>query len=334
MIRTSNKDLWLSFAYCCALAACKIDVPETLQQSDRALAGSRAERAGSSGIRPVQSSEAGKGGSSAPRAGAPADEPVAAGKSAAGAPTADPKSFGWTELRGETLGSGTASNDSLRKTIKLTVKEAGGYTLGSALALRSSTTSQATSVVIEVRNSSQPLRCFVKAEPLVWKTAQGEAIERSSTFSYVSGSIGLSSAGETTTCLGPGETGYLMQIDVPKSGQPSHFESLDSIELSLTSNNSDYARPGHQLQGQSYALKKTSSLDELSVTFVNRGEKPAPLDGLSLLYLLVDDAGKALDWGYLDAATSGDVASGKALVGTTDIYFAGSGTRLLVLADY
>jgi hypothetical protein len=119
-----------------------------------------------------------------------------------------------------------------------------------------------------------------------------------------------------------------------RKGEPSYFERLAAVELTLKPSGTDYQRPGYQLVGQSYTAKAGSLLQELTVTFANQGKAPAPTDGLSMRYLVLDDDGSALDWGFMHAADSGDVAPGKTVTGTTDISFSGSGRRIAVLADY
>ena len=275
--------------------------------------------------------------SAMPLAGAPAGAPGAPGMGgsgqAASGPSAGRASDGWNELIGAHIGSGKQSGADLRRSVRVNMfGDDSSYMLGRAFVTRSSVTSIGTDLVIEVTNVGDQLRCFVQADAVKRKDADGKSLPGTFDFIYVSGSNAVDSVGGTDTCLGPNETGYFLDITLQTTDMGSLYDLLAEVDLTITSDPADdYERPQYRLVPTAYSVQG----EQLQVTLVNEGSAAAPLrEDSNLRYMLLDDAGDPLDWGFLDVDTLSDVPPGESITASSDIYYAGSASRLRVLADY
>jgi hypothetical protein len=249
-------------------------------------------------------------------------------------PTAEAETehdYGWVKFEHTPFGEGKTPNADLRRQVKVTML---GETAmdGKAYVMRSSSTTSYVDVALAISNSNPDLRCFVKAESVVWKTADGAVIPGDDhALTYLSGSVGNSSDSPTTTCLGPGEKGYLLEIQGTQSGMDSLFDTLAEVELTLTASGSSFERPKYRVLATSWEGSK----DKLEVTFKNLGIASAPIELGQGEYILTDADGKPLSWGFLDAHTGlTALGPGEKLVLTSDIYYDGKASNLLVSFGY
>jgi hypothetical protein len=255
------------------------------------------------------------------------DEPEAA-KSV----TPEKENYGWVKFERTPFGEGRTPNTQLRRQIKVTM--VGDTTmLGKGYVMRSSATTSYVDVALAISNSNPELRCFVKAESVTWKTASGDVIELGdeSQSTYLSGSVGDSSDSPTTTCLGPGEKGYFLEIQSTPPGMKSLFDSLAEVELTLAVSASSFVRPKYRVLPISWQ----GTTDELAVTFENMGMASAPIELAQGQFILTDGDGLPLTWGFLDIETAlTQLGFGQRLVLKSDVYYDGKASNMLVSFGY
>jgi hypothetical protein len=298
-------------------------------------AGSAAGRAGG------HAGASGAAGAGRSQADAPAGSPnvMAAADSGDSAsednlPAADASTegnYGWVKFEHTPFGEGRTPNSELRRQIKLTMLGETTMT-GNAYVMRQSLVTPYVDVAFVISNSNPDLRCFVKAESVLWKTADGTVIPGDEhQMTYISGSVGNSNDSPTTTCLGPGEKGYFLEIQATQDGMDSLFETLAEIELTISYSSSSFERPGYRVLPTTWQGSK----DKLTVTFKNMGVQPAPIELRQGEFILTDGEGLPLTWGFLDVET-GLIAlgSGEKLVMTSDIYYDGKASNMLVSFGY
>jgi hypothetical protein len=245
----------------------------------------------------------------------------------ASAPSAD--GYGWTELRGDTIGTGESSSAELRRSLDVRVIDATGYLVMHAFALRSSATSEYVTVLGEVENTGSTLQCFVQATQITLTTSAGKVIPIMRDSAFVSGSLAQDDL-VTDTCLAGGESGYFTVS--PMSSSAGDFDALAQIELSLSGSASDYERPDFKLVPKRYAADS----DHIQLELVNEGRAKAIIDGVTLVeFVLLDAEGLPVDMGYLEVSTIGSsVAPGGTVMAYDSYYFTGSSKRMKVLAPY
>ena len=261
---------------------------------------------------------------SEPVAGSAAPEP--AREEAAVSSRAD--GFGWSELRGDKIGTGESTPAELRKVLKVQVNDSAGYSATRAFVLRSSPTSEYLSVLVELKNESAPFQCYVQAEQIQLRTTSGELIPLQRDSTYLAGSLGQSDL-VTDTCLAEGETGYLSIS--PMSGAGA-FDALADVDFVLSASAGRFERPDYMLVPKRYIADD----DHIQLTLVNEGRAKAPIDDITLIqYVLLDGEGLPLDTGFLEASTIGaSVAPGGTLMADDSYYFTGVSERMKVLASY
>jgi len=242
------------------------------------------------------------------------------------------ENYGWVKFERTPFGEGRTPNAQLRRQIKVTM--VGDTTmLGKGYVMRSSATTSYVDVALAISNSDPELRCFVKAEAVTWKTASGEVIELGdeSQSTYLSGSVGDSDSSPTTTCLGPGEKGYFLEIQSTPPGMKSLFDSLAEVELTLAVSASRFERPKYRVLPISWQ----GTTDELAVTFENMGMASAPIELAQGQFILTDGDGLPLTWGFLDIQTGlTQLGFGQTLLLKSDVYYDGKASNMLVSFGY
>jgi hypothetical protein len=253
----------------------------------------------------------------------PANEPPEVGSAE--------ESYGWVKFEHAPFGEGKTPNSDLRRQIQLTM-HAETTMSGHAYVMRSSLTTPYVDVAFVISNSNPGLRCFVKAESIAWKAADGTLIPGDEhQMTYISGSVANSNDSPTTTCLGPSEKGYFLEIQATQEGMGSLFDRLAEIELTLSVSPSSFERPGYRVLPTAWQGSK----NKLMVTFKNMGIQPAPLELGQGEFILTDGDGQPLTWGFLDVDTGlSALGSGEKLVLTSDIYYDGKSSNMLVSFGY
>jgi hypothetical protein len=241
--------------------------------------------------------------------------------------------YGWTELGGARVGAGAAQPSELRKPITVNVLGSGGYVIGKGFAMRVSPTSQGASVVVAIANKDKELRCYVKAQPWVWRTSTGAALPSSLDFNFVHGSLGMytGSGNLADSCLGPGEHGYL--LDVREDSARNYYDELAAVDVQFA-DVSDRAvhRPDFRFVAKSYAFAN----GQLSVPFHNEGTGAAPHHSGLSTYVLLDGDGLPLFWSFLAVTDKKRIEPGETVTATDNqiVNFQGASSRLELLLAF
>jgi hypothetical protein len=202
------------------------------------------------------------------------------------------------ELEGPAFGDGTDPNDALRKVIRVdllqpeprvTMGRAHAFDLGFDGFVQ---------FAFPVTNVSSVNLCFLQAEGLRLKDAAGTTLVQPDIGGFVTGSVmAIDPSIWTTTCLLPGEIGWLMDLETSDT-TPDLYGSLAAIEFrfSIDEAPSDALPPPRVVPDQ-YGVAADGII---TVCFGNLGTGPAELTAQSFSqYLAVDDAGDPLDFDFL-----------------------------------
>jgi hypothetical protein len=211
--------------------------------------------------------------------------------------------------------AGTCSPTMLRKKVPLTLSAGGDqFALGDGYLLADSLAADYAYFVVPVRNLGSTMHCFVAITggSYQWNTASGSA-PVSLMSPYVTGSVGeLSPSGlYSATCLAPGETGILFDIEM-STDQSDLFTPTIGIAMAL-STLFDGTPPPAALVPQSY----TDAGGLLTVAFKNVGTGQANIDMMGP-YVLLDSGGLPTAWGFLEEMPSGLVDVGESGTATAN----------------
>lgn len=239
--------------------------------------------------------------------------------------------FGWNALSGVRVGSAESATPALRRSVSVKLSGAPGYEAVSGHVLRRSERTTQTSLVVAVRSTNSARRCFIEADPLVWRSASGASLVPDDS-SYLTGSTVTDGVVSPDTCLEPGELGYVVGLHTPDADEGSLFETTSGVELALADDDDDgYEVPAFKLVPSAYRVTR----DSLTVTFANVGSAPAPAESSSTVsYMLLDEVGLPVDHGYLDIIEADHVAPGGTLEASDSLGFEGSATRAAFHFDY
>lgn len=265
-----------------------------------------------------------QGGGSSTKNGATSNAEVAAASD-------DGLNYGWVNFENAPFGQGKTPNAQLRRPLEVTIL--GEETMvGKGYVMRSSLTTAYADVAITITNSSPETRCFIKAQDVIWRTADGDEIPGDShAMTYLSGSVANANGTPTTTCLAPGERGYFLEVQAAEKGQPSLFDVLAEVELTLSSSTSRFERPQYRV----LPIKWSGSASSLSVTFENMGLMPAPVDLGEGQFIMTDADGLPLTWGFLDVDRRVTMLPpGSEVVLKSDVYYDGKVSNMLVSFGY
>ena len=215
------------------------------------------------------------------------------------------------------LGKATTPNADLAKTVPVAISNA-DYTGRVGYVTRLSTSSDYASFIIPVTNVSSTARCFISVS-----SGQAGTYDLSS---YLTGSVGYYGAIYTDTCLGPSETGYLIDITNEVS-----YTDVSSISLTL-GDSTDLTISSVRVLPQSFAYNQASS--DVSILVRNTGALAVSLQGGFHQSVLFDSDDHALDFSYLDSSSPTDLAAGGSEQLTDSLVFYGRASRLLVVVDF
>jgi hypothetical protein len=235
-------------------------------------------------------------------------------------------------LTGNVIGSGESTPAELRKALPVTLTtQHPDLALGQAFLTRISTSSEYGSLIVELTNNGSSAKCFVRAEEISYRSSDATIVTEA--FAYISASVGRTASGTfTDTCLDSGETGYLIDIQAPVSTTNPFWTDVESVEIgSLSTSDPEVTDPGAELIPTGYSVAETS-LQTLTVTGKNGGNVPL-YPGAYSLYILLDDAGDPLEWGFLDS-TSDTLSSGQTSEWEDSPIYDGSASRIHVKFDF
>jgi hypothetical protein len=211
------------------------------------------------------------------------------------------------------LGGLAFDTSTMRRMIPITMgTPIAGLQVGPAYLTRSDTATETAYLTIAVTNTGTQRPCFIKASPLSYLNGS-QVLNDPTHAGYVSGSVGDVGFGIfTDTCLGPGESGYIIDIQLDSSGT-AFFSSTTSIALSLASSSAGTV-PGGHLHPTGYEVGSCAPMRSLRLTTVNDGtaavEVAQSTPALSPVILL-DGGGLPAGWLYLQDNVASQVAVGE-----------------------
>ncbi|MEM7137736.1 MAG: hypothetical protein AAF500_14225 [Myxococcota bacterium] len=210
----------------------------------------------------------------------------------------------YARLNGDAVGGGTQPTSGLRKTVEITVVTpnpdvevaTAGYVF------RRANDVETTRWHFVLTNRSTTVACFIRLSDIMLKDVDGNVLADAG-ISFVNGNIGDPGNGMWTgTCLEPGASGPVLDIDSAEV-----YSEITSIEIgSISTATTMSAPPPAIVRGTRYA--RQGSGDAFSVTVENIGAGPAFIGGSSR-YVLLDDANEPLWWSFLDG--EGEIAPGE-----------------------
>ena len=219
-------------------------------------------------------------------------------------------------LTGPSIGTGANAPSTLQKALSVTVAGPSAILpVGRAFALRSSTTSESTRVVVEVRNTGTTARCFITAGGLELRDGAGVSVTSQST-TFVQGSVGQVGTADkpvlTDTCLAPGEAGLLMTIHIAAAGEQLFSRAESLVFRWENASGSAPSTPAPKLTPTGYMVTSTGAIN---VALTNDGTGAALMVDHFSKYVLLDGEGLPLFWGFLTTRTTpadGLIATGSA----------------------
>jgi hypothetical protein len=232
------------------------------------------------------------------------------------------------ELIGPPLGKGTTPNVQLRKPLKVMVTAPSAkFEVGEANALRMAGIFGWT---VRVTSLSDEIDCNVAATRLEIRDSGGVVVLMETNYS-VTGSV--ADGGfilPASSCLRPGESGYLLGLELDYGD--SLFRGADSIELAVA-RSSIGTLPRARLVPESYEPSGIA----FKVMVRNVGTESATIGGANFpKYLLLDEEGRPLHWGFLQAPAPADpIEPGATVVlAPQHLSFEGRSTRMRVFVDF
>ncbi|MBW1878721.1 MAG: hypothetical protein JRI25_12120 [Deltaproteobacteria bacterium] len=198
----------------------------------------------------------------------------------------DPPTSGnnWAILEGDVYPGSAPDEPDVQRDIDYERSEGHDYLeFGAASLVRSS--SSYIRLMIPVTNLTIVPRCFVKLENLRYLDAAGNELHRED-YEYVEGMAMVLSTVLTSTCLGPGQTGYFLDI------VEMDYDQIDHIAF-------DIGEPhlgGSENEAETVPTQYAVTGNEIDITVSHLG---GPATSLSVSpWMLVDDSGVPVNWGY------------------------------------
>lgn len=239
-------------------------------------------------------------------------------------------------LEGAELGRGTAMGQ-LRKTLRVNRRDSGSwYVDGNAFVLRDGDDIDLCEIAIPITNRDSAPHCFIRATMLTFRDATGARLDGVTAPTSLNGSVALVGTNSDTpeyvdTCLASGETGYLLGLW--RASDSSLFDSVTSVDL-MMANSRGWTphEPPVQLVPRSYSPTADGGL---RVTLEHTGTGTASITPTFSKYVLLDQAGDAVWWGYtVDNAQPAAVSKGTATLDEKLVLYEGRANRMHVFIDY
>jgi hypothetical protein len=195
------------------------------------------------------------------------------------------------------LGLGAESNGSLRKEIAIDGLPIDGFQVGPAHLSRWSVEFDTgySDLILTVKNVGAVSRCFVHAAEVQLLTSDIVILD-DVPLAYV---VGSARQGGSSTCLGPGETGYILGIfEAP-------YAAVSTLRFDFDPGNVGYPVPASRVVPESLELITHEATQSIDVIARNVSEVDALLDPLVGNHVVGFDAeGLPLTWGSI--GTCGD----------------------------
>jgi hypothetical protein len=214
------------------------------------------------------------------------------------------------DLAGAAFGTDAFDATQQRRTVTLSVTTPlAGISLGQAYLTHPLGIDDAAYLTVAVTNTGTGLPCFVQTTTYNWLNASGQVLNPASTV-YLDGSVGMLSAQHNTdSCLAPGETGYLTDVELVSG--TALYSGVASIQIGLTSMGVGTI-PTEKFLPTRYDVGTCSGNRTLRVTGTARGASVSVGDtGADLApAVFLDSAGVPVGWTLLTQMQPSNVASG------------------------
>jgi len=250
------------------------------------------------------------------------------GKAFAGSP---PTGNNSADLQGPALGDVPFTASTARRAVPVKVGTTlAGLTVGQAYLTRNTSTAD-TDVTIPVTNGGTDYPCFVTAHSLHYLSTAGTILYSADDPIYLSGSVGdLGVTFYTNTCLAPGETGYLLDIQSAAS-----FSGAASVELDLAASSSGKQPTGH-LNPTQYEIGTCGATRYLRLTAMNSGRTTISV-GADVRYgpgVLLDADGLPAGWILLEDDPAAQLRPGETAYFLTDLPDVAAVTRARFFVNF
>jgi hypothetical protein len=219
-------------------------------------------------------------------------------------------------LSGTSVGLCDGSASLLRKKIPVALTGGGTqFSIGDGYLMSDASVPEYAWLALPVTNLGTTMHCFVSASDYSWLDSAGNS--EGAFLAYVTGSVGqVDPTIYTDTCLAPGETGFLLDIQSDLVSNDIYTPTT-SVTLALDTSSDGTLPPAKVLP-----LGYTVAGEALTVAFENEGTGPADIaESNSCPYILVDSGGLPVTWAFLDPTPLGEL----------DVDQQGSGTASSVL---
>lgn len=263
-------------------------------------------------------------------------------------------------LEGVQVGTLTADNLELSKTLKLTLRtDNKNFLIGPASVSRSENTAGLTvRFLLPIKNTSENKAfCGVKTVGLTFKVA-GAGVASDAINKQAIGSVGIANSDSTASCLAPGETGYFFQkVSAAYAGFLSFYGEVDEIEIeritvkvvSVINPNLSVAPIIYSYLGALDVIDPTTDaiiLDsttdvsgaiQLTFEITNDNVDPAFIWPSRSYYILLNAEDKPLFWGVINSFTvwPTQLLSGESTVlESTEMLYTGASHRIKVIIGF
>lgn len=244
--------------------------------------------------------------------------------------TSTPKGNNGALLTGAAIGSGSTAVSELRKSLAVNgpSSSTSDWKVGAAYATRSAANSNAAYIVVPITNIGTTVRCFVRIDGLTYRDG-ADTVLVGGKFTYARGSVrNIASEVSTSTCIGPGETGMIADI------QTNLYATVAKMEFSVAGTSGSSA-PAASVIPQSYTVQTDQGGNsKLQISVKNVGTGAAKIGGGFHFWYLVDDTGAPQFWGISQQVSAGVVPVSGAGTISPMITYSGSSNSLLVLTEF
>jgi hypothetical protein len=214
------------------------------------------------------------------------------------------------DMTGATFGTDAFDATQQRRTVPLDVTTPlPGLSLGEAYLTALATTPEAAYLILAVTNSGTDFPCYVQTTTYDWLSATGEVLNAAGAI-YLDGSVGtVASLVNSETCLAPGETGYLTDVQLATTG--SLYSEVASIQIGLESTATG-STPTSKLLPTRYDVGTCSGVRTVRVegTASDPGVSVGNFGGDFAPAIFLDAAGLPARWSYFSQMQAANVAPG------------------------
>jgi len=238
------------------------------------------------------------------------------------------------DLMGAPVGTGAYPVDMLRKKLDvlLTSPMPAGLELGQAYAMRTYGTGNSILYVVPVTNHAQAIACDVQAVNSVLRDGAGAPVwaATASDRTPLYGTVAITRDLWNNFCVGPEETGYLLDIELPPQGSvANYYVETVRLEMAVLAPSMAVQRPATRVLPTSY----TMAPGMFTLTVHNEGPAPARLAHLTPFLML--DAQGPVAWNLLTPVMAAQVlpAGGDGSLSDTRVNTEGRADRVRALVE-